>query len=180
MKSFLNRFAKVTIDQVPPQDTKPIDWLDNKFVPTNEIWPSWLTGSVLLKHLLENTTAFKLMRNANDPTSLSIGFEFPMVQVPAYGLVPFWETFPNEVIPKFLEITEEVIFDYMPDMEKILNARVKMTRDTLQHIKSQIQCRGKLIEESEGRHFRQEYAFRLGFHEMSLELSPLDIEVIWE
>lgn len=149
----------ITIGAVTHRQTKPITWIDNKCRPTKELFPHWMTAEVMLKEFVEKTTDWVIK---TEQTQLFVGLGFPMVRNELTGeMVPMIESFPPEDRQTVIEVCNDLMRDYLPDLERY--RLEKVTDNLIEAIRADIRSWEQEIISHGGRPVLEELKFRFGF-----------------
>lgn len=142
-------------------DTKPIGWIDNKFVSAVELFPEWITAPLVLEDFCDQTQDWDILPHPFNPSLLYSGLVYPLVVDEETGMtVPMYETFPSEDKVKVMAILDKLQLDYAPKFEQnILN---KMTPYTREQMLQRIKRRELTVVRQGGRTILREMRFRLG------------------
>jgi len=166
----------VVIDDITDHDDKPITWLANKSCSVRALFPHWLTAEVMLKEFVTLTTDWIIK---TEQTQLFIGLGFPIVKDELTGtMFPMILTFPPEVRSKVIQICNNLMKDYLPNMDCYRHE--KLTEATIGSIKASIRQREHKIVSQGGRLVLEELKFRFGFggiHHIMLEVVISDKDI---
>ena len=136
------------------------DFIDNKYIPCEELFPGWMTAGIILKDFCAKVKEWGISGNENN---LNISLEYPWVRDELSGeMVPQILFFPEEDIDRVISIIDRLQFDYNPNIDdclyKINNEWIK--NEILNRIKN-YECN---IIELGGRPILEELKFRLGIY----------------
>lgn len=152
----INEFNVPLVEASCP--TKPVDWLDSKFVPCRVLFPQWITAYACLTDFVRKTGDWAVVF---DQSECNVGLKFPYVWDQLHGeWVPMVEAFPPEDRPRVKSICKKLVEDYMPILDHML--REAITPHTEAIIRSEIKGWEQHIISMGGRSVHEELGFRLG------------------
>jgi len=139
-----------------------IDFIDNKYIPCEKIFPCWITCRIILTDFCHNTKRWKIEKELLSLHILSISLEYPMMKDEISGKqVPQVLSFPLEDREKVIKICNKLHKDYCPQsIEKYIGTL--LNSDTIWRIKNEIYGREQSIIYYGGRNVLDELKFRLG------------------
>jgi len=152
MKNFKFPLINIAIQE----NQKPIDFIDNKFIPAEELFPNWASAESILEEFVNLTDELYV----SPGTTVCIGLEFPVVIGIRGIVVSMYETFPLEYREIVKNILYKLIDDYIPNLDSMLYEKVNDYNKYI--IKNKIRQREQYIISCGGRDIMEELKFRLG------------------
>lgn len=132
-------------------------WLGRPYIPADTLFPSWITGRVLLKDFHSKTIGWVFDSEGSD---IQMGLGFPWVQDVCGNWVPMAQTFPPEVRYVVEYIAFTVMWDYTPSLREVRGLKNDPTMT--ERIRAMVQRHEQQIISEGGRPVLAELAFRLG------------------
>ncbi len=135
-----------------------IYWLDNKFIPIEQLFPHWKCAEFIIKDFIDKTNNWEVVvqdRNIN------VSLKFPSVFDEIKGKeISMIDSFPPEDRKEVINLCLKLMRDYLPDFKDIIGER--KDNHIIDLIKSRIEEKKHYITSVGGRQWRDELYFRFG------------------
>ena len=158
---------------------KPIDWIYNRFIPSNQRFPKWKNAAVTLMDFVEDIETFLITQQTYNPAALSAVLVMPTSLIRTQDneekIVDSIDLFPEDYKEDISQIWNQLVEDYLPDMEKFLGQN--LTLSLIAVIEDEIRKRWHLIKERGGSSINNELAFRLGLNPQFMNTKEIKIQV---